>query len=122
MDIQFKVTHYEPAPELIDLATRKITMLGKKFLGDMHEIARAYVEFGKAVGSHHTGRIWRAEINLDAEGMHFRVEAVREKMEDALSKAIEELARELRTAKKKETSMLRRGGAAMKSLLRGFRK
>ena len=41
-------------------------------------------------------------------------------LESAVDQATSELAAELRAAKTREDSLMKRGGRAMKSLLRGF--
>ena len=120
MDIQYKHTNYEPTSEVLDLVTKRLSNIGQKYLGNKDATARAYVELGRAVGAQQTGDIWRTEINLDTEGELFRAEAVRGKLEDAVDEAVKELARELRRKKRKDEHFIKKGGAIIKSMLRGF--
>ena len=120
MDIQYKRTNYDPTADILELVRKRLLTIGEKYLGAKKDLARAYVELGKAVGAQQTGDIWRAEINLDSEGQRFRSEAVRSKIGDAVNVAARELARELRIAKRKEAYSAKKRGAAIKSLLRGF--
>lgn len=120
MDIQHKRTQYEPTADVLALVEKKLFSLSEKYLGEKSEAARAYVELGKAIGSHQTGNIWRAELNLDTEGERFRAEAVRSKITDAIDAASKELARELRRTKRKNEAFVKKGGAVIKSILRGF--
>lgn len=120
MNIDFKATNYELLPEVRDLAIRKLVPL-EKYLNEEKSTAHAYVELGKETEAHNTGRIWRAEINLDVAGARFRATALEETLENALDHASAELARELKSANTRKQSLMKRGGAAVKSMLRGFR-
>lgn len=118
MQIHFKGTNYElPAP-ITALARKKVEGL-QKYLGKDRENARAYVDLGKETEAHANGKIWRADINFDADGTRFYAKAVEESIEKAIDKAVNELASELRTARKREQSLMKKGGSIIKSLMRG---
>lgn len=119
MDIRYKGTDYELTPDIERTTTQKIESL-RKFMRGKDSAASAYVELGKAVGGQQTGAIWRAEINLDLAGTRFRSESLRETLETALDEAVAEMGRELRRAKRETLHAKRKGGAALKSMLRGF--
>ncbi|MES2995007.1 MAG: HPF/RaiA family ribosome-associated protein [Patescibacteria group bacterium] len=119
MQIHFKGTNYELAPEVSALASRKIEGL-RKYLGKSDGHVRAYVDMGKETEAHQAGRIWYVDINFDADGRRFYAKAVDESIETALDTAVRELASELHTARKKEISLVRRGGGMFKSIMRGF--
>ena len=120
MQIHFKGTNYELAPEISALASRKLEGL-QKYLGKNDGHVRAYVDMGKETEAHQTGMIWYVDINLDADGQRFYAKAVDESIETALDTVVRELASELHTARKKEISLGRKGGGIFKSLMRGFR-
>ncbi|MDR3546703.1 MAG: HPF/RaiA family ribosome-associated protein [Candidatus Pacebacteria bacterium] len=126
MEIQFKVSRtkngeQEVSAKALDLAERKIRNL-KKYFGDpRRELGvQVYVELGKDSEAHHTGPFWRAQIHLDDKGERFNAEATADRIEVAVVAAVSELERELRSRKVQRESMLKRGGTALKSLLRGF--
>ncbi|MCI0597660.1 ribosome-associated translation inhibitor RaiA [Candidatus Parcubacteria bacterium] len=119
MNIQFKETGFDVLPELRELATQKIEGLAKYFRG-REEVAYAKVELGRAVGGQQTGRIWRAEINLDVKGATYRAESLHDTLENAVDEAVNELSRELRATKKKDENLFRKGGRMAKEFLRGF--
>lgn len=117
MQITYKGTNYEITADIRAFAEKKFNAL-TKFTGDDDQL---YVEFGRETGAHQHGRIWRAELNLDKEGARFRATATEETLENAIDRAIGDLSRELRSAKTKKHGFIKRGGAAVKSMLRGFR-
>ncbi len=121
MQIHFKATNYEMTPEVEEFANKKLSAISK-FVGTEEQgEAHVYVELGRETGAHAHGRVWRSEINFDQDGKRFRATSVQESLEDAIDRSIEDLSRELRTAKTKSESIMRRGGGAVKALLRGFK-
>lgn len=117
MQTTYKGTNYDVTGQMQAFAEKKLNAL-RKFTNDADHI---YVELGRETEAHHNGRIWRAEFNLDKEGVRFRSTATEETLENAIDTAIGDLARELRSAKSKRQGFIKRGGAAVKNMLRGFR-
>lgn len=121
MDIQIKGTKYEPTPEVIRHATKQMSGLKKFFRHESGEV-RAYLELERAVGSMQKGDVWRAELNVDVGGERYRAESTKVKLDHAITTAVHDVSRELARAKKKDHDFVRKGGAAVKSFLRGFKK
>ena len=119
MQIHFKGSNYELSDQITRLARRKVEGL-KKFCGKDASLARAYVDLGKETEAHVSGRIWRADINFDVDGSRFNAKAIEESIEKAIDKAVSELASEIKTARKREQSLVKKGGGMLKSLMRGF--
>lgn len=117
MQTTYKGTNYELTGAIQAFAEKKLNAL-TKFTTDTDHI---YIELGRETEAHHNGRIWRAELNLDKEGTRFRSTATEESLENAIDRAIGDMARELRSAKTKRQGFIKRGGAAVKNMLRGFR-
>lgn len=118
MEIRYKGLQYDlPAP-VTDRAQKKLLAL-KKYLKGNDEVAHAYVELGKETEAHQTGRIWLARINFTHNGTMYRAEACEETIENAIERATDELAKELRRSKKKNESLLRKGGLMFKNLIHG---
>ena len=80
------------------------------------------VEIGKTTNHHNTGQIFRAEINFFVGGKTFRAVSKKEDLYAALDDVKDEMSRELNHDKKKRHTLLKRGGAAIKNLLRGLKK
>ncbi|HRH55741.1 MAG TPA: HPF/RaiA family ribosome-associated protein [Candidatus Paceibacterota bacterium] len=119
MQIHFKGTNYELPAHISELARRKIESLGK-YIGKDKEVARAYADFGKESEAHKNGSFWRVDINFDVHGNRFYAKAVEESIEKALDKAVSELAISIKTARKREQSLMKKGGGVIKSLMRGL--
>jgi ribosomal subunit interface protein len=119
MQIHFKGTNYELPANVSALARRKIEGLGK-YLGRGREQARFYADFGKESEAHQNGKIWRVDITCDVEGNRFYAKAVEESLEKALDKSVNELGAELKTHRKRQLSLMKKGGSVIKSLMRGF--
>lgn len=85
MQVQIKATKIELTGAIRDYVEKKCDMLDK-YLGDFPAI-NAHFDVGMAVGSHHSGEIFRAEMNLSLPGELLRVE----KTEADLYKAIDKV-------------------------------
>ena len=120
MQIQFKGTNYELTSDMTDLATKKLKTL-QKYLGKPEKPAQAYVDLGKITDAHKAGDIWYADCNLDVDGKRYYAKAEAGSVRSAIDKMVPELGRELRGAKKKQESMLRKGGARVKRFFNDFR-
>ncbi len=117
MKINFKATHFELTPEIIDYCQEKLGGLEKLLTDD--ESAFIEVELGKTTEHHKQGEIFRAELNLHTAGKNFRAEAVAEDLYLAIDETKDELVSEVKRYRKKQGAMLRRGGRAVKDFLRG---
>jgi ribosomal subunit interface protein len=120
MDIQIKGTKYEPTPEILAIANRKVGAL-ERFLPEGTE-SRAYLELEQAVGNQNTGDIWRAELTIEAAGAKYRAESTKAKLDHAIVTVVRDVGDELRKHKRKEQHLVRRGGSMVKAFLRGFGK
>jgi ribosomal subunit interface protein len=124
MEIHFKTTlHAESKNELSKnptrFAERKLRSL-QKYLNGSSDDAQAFVEFGKSSEAHLNGEIWRVHIKLDSQGQRFHATATGEQLQGAISTAVKELETEMRKTKQRARRMVRRGGNALKALMRGF--
>ena len=119
MEIHFKGASTGFPRGVTQFAEKRIGSL-KKYVKRREEVAQVYVDLGKESEAHQTGRIWRAEINFDFDGARFRAVAVEERIEAAITKAVDELRGALKSAQKRKRDLTRRGGLTFKSLFRGF--
>ncbi len=112
-----KTTNAEVPPSLTAYLEEKLASL-EHFFNANDPSLLCSVELGKTTEHHHTGRVYRAEINLHVSGKKFRATAIEESLEAAIDSVKEELKKELRRAKDREKSLLHRGGAKLKQFLR----
>jgi ribosomal subunit interface protein len=102
-------------PNLTALLEQKFNPLGKLLDGKVELWCEIELE---RVTPHHSGKIFRAEVNLSQGGTFFRAEATEESIEEAIDVARNELKRELERAHGKRQTLWKRGRQAIKKMLR----
>lgn len=116
MQVNIKTTQYNLTPEVREYLDTKLAAI-EKFLDESRGVAICDVELEHEHGQQH-GRVFRAEINLNAHGEFFRVEESAESMNAAIDAVHDEILQRLRKGKTKHMSVIRRGGARLKEMLR----
>jgi len=114
--ISTKATNIDLAGELETLLEQKLEALDK-FISDKETDLKCEVELQKMT-DHQSGKIFRAEVNLYVGGKLYRAEATEDQMERAIDVVRDEIKRELRRANKKQQSLMKRGGQAIKEMMR----
>mgnify|MGYP001615987025 FL=1 len=117
MKINFKATNLELTPETLDYCREKLAGLDKLLAGD--ESVFLDVELGKTTRHHKQGQVFRAEMNLRTAGRSFRSEAIAEDLYAAIDEVKDELQSEVKRYRKKQGTLLRRGGRRVKDFIRG---
>lgn len=113
--IQFKATQVTVADSLKVLVTQKLQSLDR-YVGNESDV-RCEVEFER-VAPHQNGAIFRIEANVWLAGTLYRAEATEESFEKAVDVVRGELDRELRRARTKHDSLVKKGGRKLKDMLR----
>ena len=113
--INYKATNTELDEKLQTLVDQKFSSL-EKFTGDETDV-KCDVEFEKETASQ-SGRVHRVEANLWLAGKLYRAEASEISFEEAIDEVRAELDKEMRRANKKRDTLVRRGGRAIKEMLR----
>jgi ribosome-associated translation inhibitor RaiA len=117
MNIQFKNSHGGLSPKLQERIERKLGKLAR--LTDSSESsANAFFELERPVGSHQSGEVWQATINIDAHGERFHASELAETPAKASDIALREIDTELKKVRGKKRALVRRGQAMFKSMLR----
>ena len=119
--IKIKTTGLELTPAIEDYARRKINMLERFLAHHAKESGELIfdVEIGKTTEHHRKGDVFRAEINFSAGGARLRSEAEKDDLYAAIDEAKDEMQEELQRDKRKVLHFLKRGGAAVKRMMRG---
>lgn len=117
MNISIKATNYQLTDGINTLINEKLGSC-EKLLGDDAGTALFEIEIGKTTEKQHTGPIYRVEANVSAGGKLYRAEATAETMESAIEETREELQKEITRARGRARRYLKKGGAAIKSMLR----
>ncbi len=113
--IQFKATQVQISESLKTLVEQKFESL-EKYIGDETAVY-CEVEFER-VAPHQNGPVFRMETNLSIAGKLYRAEATRESFEHAVDEVRSELDRELKSARTKQESLMKKGGRKIKEMLR----
>ena len=112
--ITFKQTNVTIDDSLPNFVEQKLGAL-EKFIGDAPALCE--VEFER-VTHQQNGDVCRAEVNLTVNGKLYRADATAETFEKAIDIVQHKLDTELRRARTKQETMLKRGGRKLKNLLR----
>ena len=99
MQIKIKATNIELTPEIKDYVQEKMDML-EKYLGNV-QVLNCDVEVGMSVGNQQSGKIYRAEANLNVPGDLLRVEKTEKDLFKAIDKVKDHLTRSIRRYKEK---------------------
>lgn len=118
MNITFKSTAYELTAEARAAIERKMEHL-KRFVRD-GEVAHLELEIEGLPGSQTDGAHYRVEANLLVEGKFYRATLRSDSLESATEKVRHEMEQELRKSHGRAHRMLKKGGAKIKEILRGF--
>jgi ribosomal subunit interface protein len=121
MNIIFKGTNYEITPDIETLCRERLEA-ATRALGDARESALVEVELQLVEERKNDNAVYRAEANVSLDGKLYRAESTRRSMQNAISDVKKGLANEIRRSAGKDKSMVKSGGRALKSLLRGFRR
>lgn len=120
MNINIKGTGMELTSAITDYVTEKVDGVSKFLRPEDAGNALVQVEIGKTTQHHHGGAVFRAEVNLRIPGGYFRAVSEQEDLYAAIDDMKDELAREIKSAKDKHKTLIRRGGAMIKKFYRGF--
>ncbi|HEX8591565.1 MAG TPA: HPF/RaiA family ribosome-associated protein [Candidatus Paceibacterota bacterium] len=119
MNIQFKNSSGGLSGRLQERIERKLTKLSRITDSETNS-ANAFFELERAIGSHQSGEVWQVVINIDADGSRFHTSELAETPQKAADKALKEIQTEIRKARGKERTLVKRGGGILKSLRQRF--
>lgn len=123
MKINFQATNLELNNECRDYVIEKLAVIEKLVDGrETRDECLAEIELGRVNQHHKHGNVFRAEINLRWSGHRFRSESEAGDLYAAIDEVKDELLREIKTWRKKQGTLIRRGGRLVKNFLRGFYK
>jgi ribosomal subunit interface protein len=119
MNITIKATRHGLSDAEREMAEAKLGSLTKHLgTGVSAETAELNVELAVVADGEKHGTAFRAEANLNVAGHLHRAEALAGTMAAAVDRVREELAQELQKGRGRRRTLIRRGGAALKSMLR----
>jgi len=119
MKINIKATGISLTPSISEYVEKKVSMLGKFFSGKDEVLVN--VEVGRTTKHHKSGDIFRAEIHIIIGGQEYYSVSETEDLYAAIDEVKDEISNKLSSKRKKTIDLFRRGGAKIKSLLKGWR-
>lgn len=118
MNINIKTTNISLTPAIAEYTQKRLNKAVQLIEDDPS--ARVDVELAKTTGHHHKGEIFRAEVHIVASGKNIYVASEKEDLYVAIDAVRDEVLRELKADKDKRSSLMRRGGAKVKNMMKGL--
>jgi ribosomal subunit interface protein len=119
MKINEKGTNMQITSEIRDYLYKKLEHI-EKFIDPDDESVLCEVELGKTTNHHKSGEVYKTEINLHISGKNLRVVSEMEDLFSSIDIAKDDMVRVLQSNKDKKVSLIRRGGAKIKNILKGI--
>ncbi|MFZ1075269.1 MAG: HPF/RaiA family ribosome-associated protein [Minisyncoccia bacterium] len=117
MNITIKATDKPLSTEAQLFIEKKFSAL-EKLVGSSTDSALLACEIDEPVELARDGLKFRVEGNLTVDGKLYRAESRSVTLEGAVDGVRDDLMRDLRTSRGKQRGLVRRGGAALKQMLR----
>lgn len=118
MNIHIKATNISLTPAISDHIDKKVKML-EKFFSDLPDTL-VNIEVGRTTRHHKSGDIFRAEMHVSANGEEYYAEVESDDLYASIDQVKDEIAYSLTSKRKKAIRMIRRGGAHIKNMMKGF--
>lgn len=116
MKMQIKATDITLSSAIKDYAERKVSSLDKFFNAEDDVITS--IEVGKTSQHHKSGNVFRAEISIRAAGKNFYAASEKNDLYAAIDEVKDEIHRKIISSKNKKETLVRRGGAKIKALIK----
>ncbi len=118
MNINIKGTHIELTDAIRNYVHEKLGAI-QKVISRVDE-AFAQVEVGKESMHHAKGDVFRAEINVQADGKSFYAVVIKDDLYAAIDELKDEIQEKIKSSKQKSRSLFRRGAARVKNMIKGL--
>jgi ribosomal subunit interface protein len=118
MNINIKTTNITLKPDTEAYLSKKLLSL-QKLIDLEDDSVFAQVELGKTTNHHKSGDVFMAEINLRVGKQRFRAVSKTGDLHAAIDDMKDELVQEVKSKHEKQRTNSRKGGAAIKEIVRG---
>lgn len=118
--INIKGTNIELTDAITEYFHKRMEGVEKMF--DTHKDAEVVIlaDLGKTSNRHKSGDIFKADVKLSHIGMELYAVSEKDDLYAAIDDVKDELMSEIKKGRTKGQSLLRRGGAQVKNILKGF--
>jgi ribosomal subunit interface protein len=118
MKINIKTTVLDLTPAISDYVEKRFEAIEKFFSDD--STAQFDIELARTTNHHKNGDIFRAEIHIVAKGVNTYASAEKEDLYIAIDTVRDEVLRKVKSSNEKHRSLVRRGGARIKNIIKGL--
>ncbi len=119
MKISYKTKDMEMTPAIQEYADKRLSALDR-FVAQDDESVLCVVELGKTTKHHKSGDVFRAEVSLHIAGKDLYAVSERDDLYVAIDEVRDEIVRQVTSHRDKTTTLMRRGAAQIKNMVRGF--
>ncbi len=117
MRTNIKATGIELTPAITNYAEKKIGGI-EKYLGAADPTV--HIEVGKTTGHHKHGDVFRAEVRVTGAGLDIYAVSEQADLYAAIDLVRDDVVKKLTHDKGKQVSLVRRGGRAVKDMMKGL--
>lgn len=119
MNINIKGTNITVTEAIADYITKRCESFSK-FFDPADTAIMCDVEVGKTTNHHKQGEIFRAEIHIVAKDRNLYASSEKEDLYAAIDDVRDEIVSELSSLKDRKVTLVRKGGAKIKAMLKGI--
>jgi putative sigma-54 modulation protein len=118
MKTNIKTSGITLTPAISEYIDKRMSAVDKFVSDDPSAIAD--IEVGKSSGHHKQGDIFKADIHVVAKNRNLYASSEKSDLYSAIDDIRDEIVRELSSSKEKRVSLMRRGGARVKGIIKGI--
>jgi ribosomal subunit interface protein len=120
MNINIKTTNITLTEAISDYTSKRLDAIMSLLKED--PTVRFDIELGRTSNHHKNGDVYRAEIHIVGKNKDMYAACEEDDLYKAIDMVRDEMLREVRQGKEKKISIIRRGGAKLKEIIKGFRR
>lgn len=117
ININTKSTNFNMTPEVEEYLTSKISSVEKFLQHTDQDSVLVECEIDRST-HHQKGEVYRVEINLTCKGALYRSDQTHFDVKGAIDLAKDQLEKQIRRSKTKQSNLFQKGARAIKNILR----
>ena len=118
MNTNIKTTNISLTDAISDYLSKRLEKISR-IIGDDTSV-QCDIELARTTTHHNKGDVFKAEAHIVGAGLNIFNATETEDLYAAIDGMRDAVLRELKSSRKKETSRIRRGGAAVKNMMKGL--
>lgn len=118
MNINIKTTAITLTPAISDYANKRLDKIETLLAHDASAICD--IELARTTSHHNKGEIFKAEIHIVGAGKNLYASSEQDDLYKAIDLVRDQIVSELTSEKSKKQTMIRRGGARVKNIIKGL--